>query len=119
MRYVLRDRRIYDFSRCTCCGTCWGGYPDRKCPVTTCLACGTAQCFGNGLGNGCCRVCLIGFLPGWAGTDQPCGYAECTQRAVGRGKRNKFVCEFHLTKQGFKLDEVLAHRNKDWVRIEE
>ncbi len=98
-RWVRKARRIYEFSSCHCCGTCWGGYPEHRCPVTTCLACGSAQCMGNGLGRGQCSICCHGLLPGWSGNPGVCGYAGCGQPAVfGSAPRVGRVCPAHLSR---------------------
>ena len=119
-RWVRKDRRIYEFSHCTYCGTAWGGYPNRQCPTSTCLACGTTQCLGNGLGHGACSVCYIGMLPGWSGTDKPCGYKGCTHRAVAFvGGVPKVACQAHLGRNGKAghIAKHLAERTQAWVEV--
>ena len=118
-RWVRKDRRIYDFSLCTYCGTAWGGFPNRQCPLTTCRACGTTQCLGNGLANGTCAVCYIGLLPGWSSSSGwLCGYKGCGRDAVARvGGQAKFACAEHLARNG-KADYVaraVAERDRAWT----
>lgn len=117
-RYVRRDSRVAPSSLCTLCGTHWGGYPSRVCPVTTCLACGSPQCMVNGLGRGQCSICYVGLLSGWSGNDKPCGYKGCSSRAVarvGNGAR-AYVCASHLAhkKPGY-VPAQLADRDRTWV----
>ena len=117
-RFVRRDRRIYEFSHCILCGTGYGGPRGQKCRVTTCLACSTPQCMVNGLGRGSCGICLVGFLPGWAGmTSQVCGYKGCGQQAVAYAPRVKRVCKGHLARAGLaeKIAAALADRDRTWV----
>ena len=120
-RWVRKDRRIYDFSGCAACGTCWGAAPGaakqgHTCSVTTCLACGTDQCMGNGLGGGECGVCYYGLLLGWSGTDRPCGYKGCRERAVATTPRVGFACKAHLARSGLdvRIQGYLADRDKTW-----
>ena len=118
-RWVRKDRRIYDFSTCLCCGSgsgiCKGEPKAHK--VTTCLACGTPQCMGNGLARGTCAICFIGLLPGWGGTDRPCDYKGCLEKAIARcDGANKFRCATHL-EMGKWLGYVaarLVEREKQW-----
>ena len=94
-RYVRKDARVSAGSSCRLCGTAWGGYPTRECPVTICKACDTPQCLGNGLGHGACGICHVGLLPGWSGSDLECGYKGCTNRAVAFAPRVGTCCAEH------------------------
>lgn len=96
-RYVRRDARVYPDSHCLFCGTCYGitrGEP-RACRIATCLACKTPQCASNGACRGQCGICLVGLLPGWAGSVRQCTYKGCTRVAVAVVKRWP-VCLEHL-----------------------
>ena len=116
-RWVRKDRRVTETALCSYCGTCWGGFPNRQCPPSTCLACGSTQCLGNGLGHGDCSICYIGMLPGWSGTDRACGYKQCTQPAVAFvAGQVRVACKDHLERNG-KAQYVaarLAERHKAW-----
>lgn len=117
MRYVRKDRRIYDFSLCKLCGTGWGG--SGECGRTVCLACGSPQCMSNGLGHGACGVCYHGILPGWSGWECKCGYKDCGVQAVARiGGRPSQVCAYHLErrKPGY-VAARLIEREKNWMQI--
>lgn len=92
-RYVKKDRRIYDFSSCQACGTCWGSRPG--CEAVACMACGVVQCMGNGPS---CAICYRGLLPNWSGTTRPCGYKGCKQQAISRAQRVGYVCGEHATR---------------------
>jgi hypothetical protein len=82
--------------QCQYCGSFYGGPGD--CAPTTCKACGTKQCMGNGLARGTCSYCYYGLLPDWSGADgRQCGYSGCEAPAVARGvPRVKFVCAGHV-----------------------
>lgn len=59
----------------------WG----EECKPAQCEGCGTWQCFGNGTGNGRCKVCLYGHLSGWSKGflgGKTCGYKGCDREAV-------------------------------------
>jgi hypothetical protein len=82
---------------CSYCGTAWGqrnatGY----CEKTVCLACETPQCMGNGLARGQCGFCYHGILPGWSGSNRPCGYKGCEERAVAACSRVRYACAAHI-----------------------
>lgn len=124
-RWVMRDwlerPRRSAASVCRYCGTA----QRRDCQIVTCMLCGTPQCHANGLGNGCCKVCSYGYLPGWGRSAvlETCGYAKCDNTAVAQA-RNRPVCTGHT--QRIKPDgkqtlaewvaEQLAHRDagKGW-----
>jgi hypothetical protein len=54
------------------------------CLQVKCRACDAIQCHGNGTGNGCCKVCFYGRLPGWSFGREPktCQYKGCDEPAV-------------------------------------
>lgn len=119
-RWVHKTSRVPrpDEPGCRACGTRWGGYPDRLCPVVTCLACGTEQCMANGLSRGQCGVCFYGLLPGWSGSDRPCGYKRCPNRAVAAvGGQARYACREHLARNRMaeKIEAGLARREGAWV----
>jgi len=112
---------------CRYCGTMWGMQPDHTghvaCPPTTCLACGSRQCMGNGLGHGTCSICYIGLLPGWSGTDRPCSYKGCNEKAialVGHGS-HAYRCRTHLERGKYLgyVSKRLAERGSAWVETQE
>jgi len=117
MRWVRKDRRPYHDSHCLLCGSCYGivkGAP-RRCGTSTCMACGSAQCSVNGLSRGRCGICHIGLLTGWSGTDKPCDYKGCTERAIVRvDGTNKYRCREHVERGKWKgyLDQQLVMREK-------
>jgi hypothetical protein len=110
IRYIRKATRVYQ-GGCKWCGTHWGQPVESgQCSHTTCKACGSGQCMGNGLGRGQCGVCLIGLLPGWSGTDRPCGYKGCPERAIAACDRVGFCCAKHATRAtqgGMKVYEYL------------
>lgn len=123
-RYVRRNRRIDDYSGCCMCGTCWGAAigaakQGAMCAPSTCMACGSRQCQGNGLSNGRCSVCYVGLLPGWSGNDGYCQYKGCSHKAVAcDGKW--YVCAEHLErrKPGY-VAAQLSQRDKGWTLVDE
>lgn len=112
--------RWYSWPQCRYCGRA----ADRDCPKTTCLACGTEQCFGL---RTTCMVCLIGWLPGWSRSDKYCGYKGCSNPAVAKAPRVGRCCMGHLARaksQGMTLAEsIAAHVARrdlgglDWQRL--
>lgn len=122
-RFVRKDRRIYHDSHCLLCGANYGiGKGElRACKETRCMACGSAQCMVNGLGRGQCSICLVGLLPGWSGTDRPCQYKGCTERAIARvSGANHFRCRTHLERgkwAGY-VARQLAARDQDWSIVD-
>ena len=115
-RWVRKNRRIYDFSKCEYCGTGWGN----GCKEIICLACGSIQCESNGLGRGICSICLIGFLPGWFRTNKKCGYKHCQNDAICKAKFIRQVCKEHMIKQNLNvhIKERLDQREERWELIE-
>jgi hypothetical protein len=88
-RWVMGDRRMVSADSCSFCG--WFGNGD--CAPVACLLCDTVQCHRNGTGDGCCRVCHRGFLPGWSHIGREiCYRRSCDQKAVGRASRGS-VCK--------------------------
>lgn len=74
-----------------------------------CMGCGIVQCHGNGLGNGCCKVCHYGILPGWSGSSGQCSYKGCAEQGVFRHVRGKaYVCRKHASQAKIKT-ETLEH----------
>lgn len=65
------------------CETCGSMICDGR--MATCLGCGDSRCFAEGSGNGRCKGCGYGILPGWSGSDRSCGYKGCTERAAFAG----------------------------------
>jgi hypothetical protein len=118
-RWVRKDARVYDFSDCKLCGSCWGictGEP-MACRVTTCLACGSDQCLSNGLRRGQCGICLVGLLDSWGGNQRLCAYQGCSEQAVAYvDGANKRRCLLHL-ERGKWLGYVARHvleRDRSW-----
>jgi len=96
---VIVDRSRYERGRnCAYCGT---HYNNGACTPVACMLCGTVQCMGNGSGNGCCRLCSHGYLPGWSRTTRQatCGYARCGLPAVAWVRRGKTGCFGHAMRQ--------------------
>lgn len=120
MRFVRKNRFIYDFSCCKLCGTSWGNYPNKQCPRTVCLLCGSEQCLVNGLGHGSCGICLHGILTGWGiGFHVECCFKGCKNPPVAFGKNGKkFVCKDHFEHQfpGI-LERRLTERAIDWILV--
>lgn len=104
-------RTGYAWSQCSFCGRA----QDRDCEPVDCMACGSRQCFGNGSGNGCCKVCVSGYLPGWSreGDARVCGYKGCDGDAVSKAPRVGQVCGDHLAraKLDVKIAQALAVRD--------
>ena len=121
MRWVRKNRTIYELSRCTLCGTCWGYGPERKCARVVCPVCGSAQCWGNGLGHGTCGICLVGLLPGWAGNDADCSRKQCQNQAVARvGNRRYCLEHWHLpAKARAMVAARLEKRSIEWEEVED
>ena len=122
-RWVRRDRRIYDSSTCKLCGSAYGGvYPDTEHAPSTCLACGSRQCIGNGLCRGTCAICYVGLLPGWSGTDRKCQYKGCKEKAVARvDGLNKYRCRSHLERGKYLgyVGKQLDVCGQQWVLVDE
>ena len=119
IRYVRKNRRIYGFSLCKVCGAAGGCGPD-GCGTAVCKACHTPQCNSNGLGHGACGICLVGILPGWSGSDRPCGYKGCGVDAVAFAPRVKRVCAAHMERSGVAayVAARLAERDKEFDAVE-
>lgn len=98
--YQRKDRRIYSDSHCLLCGDnygiCKGEHRAHR--PETCEACGTPQCWTNGLAHGTCSVCGIGFLGCFAGSNQKCGYKGCQGKAIAEAPRIKRVCREHASR---------------------
>jgi len=122
-RWVRKDRRIYEFSDCRLCGSAHGVVkPEIEHRESTCLACGSRQCLGNGTARGTCSVCLVGLLPGWSGTDCVCDYKGCDETAVALvDGKNRRRCRKHLERgkwAGY-VDRRLAERERGWILVDE
>lgn len=122
MRFIRKNRQIYDFSCCKLCGTAWGNYPNKQCPQTICLLCGSKQCLVNGLGRGSCGICLRGILTGWGiGPNVKCNFRGCKNPPVAFGKNGKtFVCKYHFEHQfpNF-LEKRLTERAINWILVDD
>jgi len=72
-RWVRKDRRIYEFSDCRLCGSAHGVVkPEIEHRESTCLACGSRQCLGNGTARGTLTVVwLSGNEGGFWWTSRP------------------------------------------------
>jgi hypothetical protein len=119
VRWVRRDRRVSDHSLCDLCGA--AGFTSGRCRVTTCLCCGSPQCMANGGARGQCSICHVGLLPGWSGTDRPCGYKGCPNRAVCAAPRVGYCCREHRGRAGLlpRMNEYLLARGKEWVLVDD
>lgn len=102
--------RQYPWSQCKYCGRA----STRDCPAVACLLCGTVQCFAL---DAHCKVCLIGWIPGWSRPSTTCGYARCDEPAVAT-IRKKAACAGHAmaaSQHGapvpLYLAERIVHRN--------
>ncbi len=88
------------YEGCPHCGRYSPG--NRPCAIAVCDACGTPQCFFNGMGRGTCKACLYGFLRGWSRPDalKRCQYKGCTADAVYiyLPGAKKAVCREHAAK---------------------
>jgi hypothetical protein len=123
-RYVRKDRRIYDFSACRLCGTCWGAATGAakqgaQCAPSTCMACGSTQCQSNGLGNGRCSICYIGILPNWSGWNQDCRYKGCGKQAIAVDGAWP-CCAEHIERR--KPGYIAAHitaRDYSWILVDD
>lgn len=118
--YVRRNRRIYDFSTCLLCGDAYGiaqGEHKAHRP-SRCRACGTLQCWTNGLARGQCAVCYVGLLDAFA--DRTCGYAGCGKQAVAAAPRVRYACKDHLERARLNtsIAEAIANRDTAWQRVE-
>jgi hypothetical protein len=124
LRWIRKDRRTYHDSHCQLCGANYGIVKGsrRRCGTSTCKACGSVQCSVNGLGRGQCSICTIGLLTGWSGTDKPCNYKGCTERAIVRvDGQNPYRCMQHLERgkwAGY-LARRIEERSKFWVEVDD
>ena len=119
-RWVRKDARVYHDAHCLLCGACYGICKGerRVCRISTCLACGSAQCSVNGLGRGQCGVCNIGLLTGWSGTDRMCQYKGCTKKAVVCADgAQRYRCHDHIERgkwTGYLVGRM-AERERYWA----
>lgn len=111
-----RNRGVGSSRGCPHCGTYGDGH-NTPCRATTCMACGTTQCMGNGSARGTCAICYIGRLPGWSwlGRDR-CGYARCQGETVATAPRVRRTCRDHLARSGGAtiIEHALAARERNW-----
>lgn len=126
--YQRKDRRIYPDSHCLLCGDnygiCQGEH--RAHPPTECAACGTPQCWTNGMSRGQCGVCYIGLLNKKFGSPK-CGYKGCNKDAIAAAPMVKYVCADHArtAKSSMKpltvaeyVQRHLDTRDKTWTPVE-
>jgi hypothetical protein len=129
--YVRKDRRIYPDSHCLLCGTNYGictGEHRAHMP-TECAACGTPQCWTNGISRGQCSVCYVGLLSRFGG--RRCGYAKCGKDAIAAAPRVKYVCADHAqiakannrvvkdqTIAQYVQAQIVDNRDKFWTLVE-
>ena len=71
-------------SQCHAMGVTVDRAPGR-CDKVRCMACGELRCHGEGTGNGRCKGCHYGMLPGWSGAGGACSYQGCAVPAVYDG----------------------------------
>lgn len=128
--YVKKNRRIYDFSTCLLCGDAYGicKGEHKAHPPSLCAACGTPQCWTNGMSRGQCGICFIGLLDRFSG--HKCGYAKCGKDAIAAAPRVKYVCADHaktaksnnnIVKNQTIAEYIqaqLAERDKWWIPLE-
>jgi hypothetical protein len=113
MRFLRRDRLVYDFSTCALCGTAWGSHSEKKCARSVCAVCGTAQCQGNGARDGTCAICYVGLLPGWS-HPEPC---RCRAAAQAVWHKRSY-CLQHLPKTArLEAEQYLARRGELWEEV--
>lgn len=123
-RWVYGDAHYWSLQRgCPFCGSMHTG-KHVPCEPVACMLCGTVQCKGL---NSECRVCLMGWLPGWSRMHQGgtgCGYAGCASKAVA-AVRKKRACAEHAGRakvNGKPMAEYLAEcialrdSGKGWQR---
>lgn len=130
--YVRKDRRVYPDAHCLLCGNNYGicKGEHRAHPPTKCAACGTPQCWTNGMSRGQCSVCYIGLLDQRFGS-RKCGYKNCGKEAIAAAPRVKYVCVDHAqtTKTNNRVikDQTIAqyvqaqiveNRDKFWIPIQ-
>ena len=95
LRMTRNRRKWYLKNTCPACGRV--NNTGKLCEtVRTCKLCGIVQCGGTGR----CAFCHHGLLDGFFDHDKPCGYAQCDEEGVARGKNGKrHVCRHHLIHQ--------------------
>lgn len=79
----------YNWAQCSYCGRAQAN----DCRRAQCLACGSYVCLGD---SSNCPLCLIGIIPGWSGSNRPCGYKHCDQPAVAKADRIHSTCAGHV-----------------------
>lgn len=121
VKFIRKDRRIYPDAHCLHCGDFYGVClgERRVHPPSICKACGTPQCWTNGLARGTCGVCYVGLLDKFSGHNKPCGYAHCGKEAVALAPRVGRVCRDHLKRaHGDRIEQYIKERDAAWERIE-
>jgi hypothetical protein len=98
MRYVSKNRHVYQDSHCLICGDCYGVLPGahRLHAPATCTACGTVQC--HPCLSDRCAVCYIGRLDSGYGVKLgTCQYKGCTAPAIAEvDGANRRRCRAHV-----------------------
>ena len=115
-RYVRRNGMVHPTATCLLCGVYYGELrPERACPVSICLACGSPQCLYNGLGRGQCSICLCGLLDGYS--VRMCGYTHCGKSAILAAPRVKYACRDHAIQKRLLLsvEKSLSERDRLWI----
>jgi hypothetical protein len=120
--WIRKNTQIYNDSHCLLCGSNYGiaGGEHRAHPPSSCKACGTPQCWTNGMAHGTCGVCNVGLLDIFSQHDRPCGYKGCGKEGVALAPRVGRVCKDHLqrAKLDVKIAQALAERLKYWRQVE-
>ena len=120
--WVRKDRRVLYDAHCRLCGNYYGicqGEPAVHKPAT-CKACGTPQCWTNGMGRGTCSVWLVGLLDNFSGHNKKCGYKGCLNDGVALAPRVGRACRKHLDKAKLtgKIEVALLDRGLFWEKVE-
>lgn len=120
--WIRKDRRVSQDSHCQLCGGCYGicSNEPRVHKPATCKACGTPQCWTNGLSRGTCSVCLVGLLDSFSGHNKKCGYKGCENEAVALAPRVGRACKDHLTRATLDtaIETAIRFREEVWERVE-
>jgi hypothetical protein len=123
--WISKNRHIRHDAHCLLCGDYYGicAGEKRAHPPSICKACGTPQCWTNGLARGQCSICLIGLLDRFSA--RKCGYAGCGHDAVAAVPRVKYACKTHLAQAkigGIAAEQYVTQRlndrSKNWERID-
>jgi hypothetical protein len=123
---VVAPRIHEPYRQCRFCASFWGfstvGTGTYKidfkhavaCEPTECLACGARQCMSNGLGDGHCKVCYVGWLRGCSGSRGTCQRARCNEPHVGT-VRKRNVCAAHIGEVR-RHDRIMVEIDEDTMR---